>query len=129
MTNDYSNQAFAFFKQFADNTFKAQALALKNAQTVSELQMKALERQAQNSSAFFADAMEARDMDSMRALWEKGTNLGRNNAEQAVAVSQEIYALTQKTAESFTTLVQDQQQAANDAVAAPATSGRKAASK
>lgn len=128
MTNQFSNQVFAFTKQFAENAFKAQAVALKGFESVTELQLRALEQQAQVSADYVAEAMEARDINSLRGLWEKGASLSRDNAERAVAVSQEVFAISQKTAESFNALVQDQRQAANDAVAAPAAA-RKAAGK
>lgn len=120
MTNDFNNQAFAYAKQFTDSMFKAQSLALKGAETVAAMQYKALEQQAAQSGQLLSEAMETRDMDGFRALWEKSTSLTRENAERAVATSQEIFAVTQKTAESLNALAQAQQQAANDAVAAPA---------
>jgi len=60
---------------------------------------------------------------------EKAATAGRENAERAVAVTQEIIAVTQKTAESLGALVQEQQQAANDAVSAPVAAVKKAAAK
>ena len=124
--NDFNNQSFAYAKQFTDNMFKAQALALKGAESVAALQYKALEKQAALSGELFSEAMETRDMDGFRALWEKSTSLGRDNAERAVATSQEIFAVTQKTAESLSALAQEQQQAANDAVSAPVAAAKKA---
>jgi hypothetical protein len=38
------NQFFDYAKQFSDNAFKAQTLALKGLQTVAELQFKELQR-------------------------------------------------------------------------------------
>lgn len=129
MNQQYTNHAFAFAKQFSDSAFKAQSLALKGFETVADLQFKALEKQAQASAAFLAEAMEARDVDGFRTLWEKGASLSRDNAERAVAVSQEIFAVTQKTAESLNAVMQEQQQAANDAVAAPVAAAKKSTSK
>ena len=129
MTQQLNNQLFAFTKQFTDSAFKAQSLALKGLETVAELQLKALEEQAKVSAEFVAEAMEARDINGLRSLWEKGTSLSRDNAERAVAVSQEVLAITQKTAESLNTLVQEQRQAANDAVVAPVAAAKKAAAK
>ncbi len=129
MTQQINNQLFAFTKQFTDSAFKAQSLALKGLETVAELQLKALEQQAAVSAEFVTEAMETRDVNGLRGLWEKGAALSRSNAEQAVAVSQEIIAITQKTAESMNALVQEQRQAANDAVAAPIAATKKAASK
>lgn len=119
MTQQLNNQFFAYTKQATENAFKAQSLALKGLETVADLQLKALEQQARDSAAFVAEALETRDAEALRTLWEKGANLSREQAERAVAVSQEIIAVTQKTAESLQALAQDQRQAVNDAVAAP----------
>ncbi|MFK2877940.1 phasin family protein [Rhodanobacter hydrolyticus] len=119
MTQQFNNQFFAFTKQATESAFKAQTLALKGLETVAALQLKAFEQQTRDSAAFVAEALETRDADALRTLWEKGATLGREQAERAVAVSQEIIAVTQKTAESLQALAQEQRQAANDAVAAP----------
>lgn len=129
MTQQLNNQLFAFTKQFTDSAFKAQSLALKGLETVAELQLKALEEQTKVSAEFVAEALETRDINGLRSLWEKGASLSRDNAERAVAVSQEVLAVTQKTAESLNALVQEQRQAANDAVAAPVAAAKKAAAK
>lgn len=129
MTQQLNSQLFAFTKQFTDSAFKAQSLALKGLETVAELQLKALEEQTKVSSEFVAEVLETRDINGLRSLWEKGASLSRDNAERAVAVSQEVLAITQKTAESLNALVQEQRQAANDAVAAPAAAAKKAAAK
>ncbi len=130
MTNQYNNQIFAFTKQFTDSAFKAHSLALKGLEKVAELQLKAFEEQTKTAADFVAEAMETRDADGLRGLWEKGSSLSRENAERAVSVSQEVLAITQKTAESLNAMVQEQRQAANDAVSAPvAAATRKAAAK
>ncbi|GAB3779139.1 phasin family protein [Dyella agri] len=120
MTQQFSNQFFAYTKQVTEGAFKAQSLALKSLETVAGLQLKAFEQQTRDSAAFVAEALETRDADALRSLWEKGASLSREQAERAVAVSQEIIAVTQKAAESLQALVQEQRQAANEAVAAPA---------
>lgn len=124
MNQQMNNQIFAFTKQFTDSAFKAHSLALKGLETVAELQLEAFKTQSTVSAEFLAEAMEARDIDSLRGLWEKGSSLSRENAERAVAVSQEVLAVTQKTAESLGTLVQEQRQAANDAVVVPLAAAR-----
>jgi hypothetical protein len=129
MTQQFNNQIFAFTKQFTDSAFQAHSLALKGLEKVAELQLKALEQQTKVSAEFVAEAMETRDADGLRGLWEKGSSLSRENAERAVAVSQEVLAITQKTAESLNALVQEQRQAANDAVSAPIAAKKKAAAK
>ena len=67
MTQQFTNHAFAFAKQFSDSAFKAQSLALKGFETVADLQFKALEKQAKVSAEFLAEAMEARDIDGLRS--------------------------------------------------------------
>ncbi|HXD38745.1 MAG TPA: phasin family protein [Rhodanobacter sp.] len=130
MTQQFNNQLFAYAKQFTDSAFKAHSLALKGLEKVAELQLKALEEQTKVSAEFVAEAMETRDVDGLRGLWEKGSSLSRENAERAVSVSQEVLAISQKTAESLNALVQEQRQAANDAVVAPvAAAAKKAAAK
>ncbi|WNL46596.1 phasin family protein [Dyella sp. BiH032] len=129
MTQQLNVQVFAYAKQLTDNAFKAQSVALKGLEKIAELQIKALEKQSQVAADFIAEALETRDAEGLRTLWEKGTALSRENAERAVAVTQEIIAVTQKTAESLTALAQEQQQAANDAVAAPVAAVKKAAAK
>jgi hypothetical protein len=129
MTQQLNNQLFAFTKQFTDSAFKAQSLALKGLETIAGLQLKALEEQSKVSAEFVAEALETRDTNGLRSLWEKGTSLNRDNAERSVTISQEILAITQKTAESLNALVQEQRQAANDAVTAPVAAAKKAAAK
>ncbi|MBT2119475.1 phasin family protein [Dyella sp. LX-66] len=127
MTQQLNAQVFAYAKQLTDNAFKAQSVAFKALEKIAELQIQALEKQSQVTSEYIADALETRDIEGLRTLWEKGSALSRENAERAVAVTQEIIAVTQKTAESLTALVQEQQQAANDAVSAPVAAVKKAA--
>jgi hypothetical protein len=127
MTQQLNAQVFAYAKQLADSAFKAQTVALKGLEQIAELQIRALEKQSEAAADFISGALETRDADGLRVLWEKAAAAGRENAERAVSVTQEIIAVTQKTAESLGALVQEQQQAANDAVAAPVAAVKKAA--
>ncbi len=131
MNQQMNNQLFAFTKQFTDSAFKAHSMALMGLEKVAELQLQALEQHTKVSAEFIAEAMETRDVNGLRGLWERGSDLSRANAEHIVAVSQEVMAITQKTAESLTALAQEQRQAANDAVTAPVAvaTTRKSASK
>ncbi|WP_243040415.1 phasin family protein [Dyella sedimenti] len=127
MTQQLNTQVFAYAKQLADSAFKAQSVALKGLEKIAELQIKALEKQSEAAAEFISEALDTRDIDGLRVLWEKAATASRENAERAVAVTQEIIAVTQKTAESLGSLVQEQQQAANDAVTAPVAAVKKAA--
>lgn len=128
MTQQLNTQIFAYAKQLSDNAFKAHALAIKGLEQVAELQLTALEKQAQATADFIAQATEVRDMEALRGLWEKGASLSREQAEQAVTVTKEVITVAQKTAESLNTLMQEQQKAANEAVSAPVAAIKKAAS-
>lgn len=121
MSQQLNNQFFSYTKQATENAFKAQSLALKGLEAVAGLQLKALEQQARDSAAFVAEVMETRDAEALRGLWEKGSTLSREHAERVVAVSQEIVAVAQKTAESLQALAQEQRQAASEAVVTPVT--------
>jgi hypothetical protein len=57
MTQPFNNQLFAFTKQFTDSAFKAQSVALKGLEAVAELQLKALEQQANVSAGFIGEAL------------------------------------------------------------------------
>jgi hypothetical protein len=127
MTQQLNTQAFAFAKQLSDNAFKAHALTIRGLEQVAELQLAAWEKQAQATADFIAHAAEVRDIDALRGLWEKGTSASREQAEHAVTVTKEIVAVAQKTAESLNALLQEQQKAANEAVAAPVAAIKKAA--
>jgi hypothetical protein len=126
MSQDPNLQAFA---KFADGAFRAQALALKGLEKIAGLQFEALERQAESAADFVAGALEARDAEALRVLWEKGASLGRENAERGVAVGQEIFAVAQQAVESLGAIVNESQQAANDAAAAPSGRAKKAATR
>ena len=127
MTQQLNTQFFAYAKQFSDNAFKAHALTFKSLEQVAELQLAAFQKQSHAAAEFLTQASEARDIDALRGLWEKGANVSREQAEHAVTVGKEIIAVTQKTAESLNALMQEQQKAANDAVAEPIAAIKKAA--
>lgn len=127
MTQQLNTQVFAYAKQLTDSAFRAHSVALKGLEQVAELQIKALEKHSDATAQFIADAMETRDANGLRVLWEKGASLGREQAEHMVAVSQEVIAVTQKTAESLGALAQEQQYVANDVVSARVAAVKKAA--
>ena len=119
MTQLLNTQVFAYAKQLSENAFKAHALAIKGLEQVAELQLQALEKQTQATADFIAQAVEVRDIDALRGLWEKGASLTREQAESTVSVTKEVIGVAQKTAESLNALLQEQQKAANEAVASP----------
>ena len=128
MTQLFDFQSFAYARQFADNVFKAQAMVLQGLEQAVALQLGAVEQQTRSAADFLAAVGDARDPDKARSLWDRGVALSRAQAEQAVVLAQGMVAVGRRTAESIGALAQPVQ-AANDAPAASAAAGRKAAAK
>jgi hypothetical protein len=124
-----NTQVFDYAKQFTDNAFKAQAAMLKSFEQAAGLQLKAFEQHATASAAFISEAMETRDFDGARALWEKGVGLNRELAERAVTTGQDLFGLAQNTAETLGTLGREQQQAATNAATKAASAAATATKK
>jgi hypothetical protein len=128
MTKPFDSQVFAYARQFADNAFKAQALVLKGLEQAAGLQLGALEQHSRSAADFLLATSDARDPEGLRGLWDKGVALGRAQAEQTVALTQNLAAVGRQTVESLGALVQPLA-AANDAAAASAAGTRKTAAK
>ena len=128
MTKPFDFQVFSYARQFADNAFKAQVLVLKGLEQAAGLQLGALEQHSRSAADFLSIAGEARDPEALRGLWDKGVALGRAQAEQAVALTQNLVAVGRQTAESLGALVQPLA-AASDAATANAAGGRKSAAR
>jgi hypothetical protein len=114
-------------KQIAENTFKAQLLALESIERVADLQMKALEERMNATMAFFGEAAELRDFDSARAFWPKGINLLKESTEQFVGTSQEVLGQSLKASEAIGQLARNQFEAVNEGVTKNAANAAKAA--
>jgi len=128
MTKPFDSQVFDYARQFADSAFKAQALMLKGFEQAAGLQLGALEQHSRSAADFLLAASDARDPEALRSLWDKGVALGRVQAEQAVALTQHLAAVGRQTVESLGALARPLA-AANDAVAANTTGGRKTAAR
>ncbi|MDI3262941.1 MAG: phasin family protein [Fulvimonas sp.] len=122
-----NTQLFSYARQLVESVFKAQALTLQSLEQIADLQLDALEKQSTLAGDFLAAATETRTADGLRGLWEKGMALNRDSAERAVNVAREVFAVTQRTAQSLAELAKQQQQAAKDAATVPLTEARKAA--
>lgn len=107
-----NQQAFDYARQFAENTFKVQSTLLKSLEQAAALQFKALEQQSEALASYAADAMEVRDAESLRTLWDKAGALQRDQIERGIAISQDLMGLVQSTAESLGTVARAQQPAA-----------------
>jgi hypothetical protein len=96
-----SKQFVAFGKQWTDTAFKAHGLAIAGFERSIELQLKHLEGQVNAAVDFFNEAVEARDVESARALLPKTVALMKDTAEKTYATSQELMGLTVKTSEAI----------------------------
>jgi hypothetical protein len=104
-----NQQAFDYARQFTESTFKAQSALLKGLEQAATLQFKALEQQTEALASYAADAMEVRDAESLRTLWDKTGSLQRDQVERQIAIAQDLVGLAQSTAESLGALVRTPQ--------------------
>lgn len=124
MYSQFQKQSLDFGKQVAEQAYKAQVTALKGLTEIQSLQTKAVESQAKSNFAFVTNALEAREMQDVTALWPKGLDFARSSVEAAYAVGQEILGVAQKTAEQFGEMTRNSLKAANEAAVAPAKKAR-----
>jgi hypothetical protein len=116
MIEQFSPKQFvAFGKQWTDAAFKAHGLAIAGFERSIELQLKHLEGQFNAAVEFFNEAVEARDVDSARALLPKTVALMKESAEKNYATSQELMGLTVKTSEAIGDVLKASFEAANGA--------------
>lgn len=119
MFEQINQPVFAFGKQLADSTLKAQALALANFEQVANLQLKTLEGRVNATFAFLGEAAEVRDFDGVKAIWPKGISLVKESGEQLYAASQEALGHNVKTSEAIGNLIKGQIESANETLKAP----------
>ncbi len=123
--NDFST----FTHQFAAAATRANRLALETAETVFGVQLKTFEKNMDATTAFFNELAEVRDPEGYKAVWPKGMQVAKDNAERVVAASQEVLGLTMKTNEAIGQLAKSQLEAASDNAQATVAKATKAATK
>lgn len=97
----FNEQFAAASRQFADTAAQINKIALENTEALFRLQLSTLEDRANATFAFFGEASQARDIDTLKTLWPKGVQVARENVERAVAVGQDVYARTLKANEAI----------------------------
>ena len=127
MFENVSNQFLSFGKQIAENSFKVQLMALESVQSVTDLQIKALESRVNATVAFFGEAAEVRDFDGVKTIWPRSVSLVKETTEQFVNTQQEVLGHGLKTSEAIGQLVRAQFEAVNEGVAKNAKASRPAA--
>ena len=124
------NEQFAkSFTQFADVAAAANRLALENAEKAFGLYAAAMEENANATFAFMGQLVEVRDAEGIKAVWPKGLQAARANAERALGATQEAFASTLKTNEAIGSLAKGQFEQATAQAKAEVEKVAKAASK
>ncbi len=108
MSYQFNEQFTAVSRQFADTATQVNRLALENAEKVFGLQLAAFEENANATFAFLGEVAGARDFDSLKAVWPKGLQVARENAERVVSTSQEVFGRTLKTNEAIAEIAKSQ---------------------
>jgi hypothetical protein len=101
MYQQINEQFTAASRQFADTAAQVNRLALDNAEKVFGLQLSAIEENVNATFAFWGELANARDFDSLKAVWPKGVQVARENIERTIHVGQEVYGHTVKTNETI----------------------------
>ena len=94
--------------QFADAAANVNRLALENAEKAFGLQLAAIEDTFNASFAFTGELLQVRDADGLKAVWPKGVQVARTNAERSFGTAQEVFANTVKTNEAIGSLAKGQ---------------------
>lgn len=115
--------------QFADAAANVNRLALQNAEKAFGLHMAAVEENINAAFAFASELIEVRDAEGLKAVWPKGIQVARANAERSFGAAQEAFAGTLKTNEAIGALAKSQFEQATSQVKAEVEKATKAASK
>ena len=129
MYQQFNEQFAAATRQFADTAAQVNRLTLDNAEAVFGLQLAAIEDRVNATFAFFGEAAEARDLDSLKTLWPKGVQIARENVERVVSTGQEVFGRTLKANEAIGELAKSQIESAAKTTQANVDKAAKAATK
>lgn len=117
MFDQINSQAMAFGKSYSDTIVKMQSLTMESCERIAALQMKAFENRLNATVQFCSEASEVRDFEGAKAIWPKGIQLAKENAETLYATGQEVVGVTLKTNEAIGDLVKGSIANASDTVA------------
>ena len=128
MYEQINSQFLSLGKTFADAAVKAQGVALAGFEKIADVQLKAVEKQVNASSAFWSEASEIRDFDGAKAIWPKGVALAKESAEKLYNTNQELLGIPLKTTEALGNLIKGSFEATNETVTKQVNAVKKAAS-
>lgn len=129
MFEQINNQTLAFGKTYADTFAKAQSLSLQSFERIAGLQLKAFEDRMNATVQFWSEAAGVRDLDGAKAIWPKGVQLAKDNAEALYATGQEVLGESLKTGEAIGSLVKGTFENTADTIATQATASAKKAAR
>ncbi len=129
MYQQFNEQFNAATRQFADTAAQINRIAIENTQAVFGLQVAALEERVNANLAFWGEAAEARDMDSLKTLLPKGAQIARENIERTVSTTQEVLGRNVKTNEAISEIAKSQVETAAKETQANVEKATKAANK
>jgi phasin family protein len=101
MFEQLNTPSLALGKSYADAFVKAQSLALAGFERITELNLKTFEERVKASVDFWSEAAEVRDFEGAKAIWPKGVQLAKENAEKLYANGQEVFGVSLKTSEAI----------------------------
>ena len=125
----FNEQFTKAYSQFADAAANANRLALENAEKAFGLHFAALEENANATFAYVSELIDVRDAEGLKAVWPKGLQVARANAERSLGATQEVFAATVKTNEAIGSLAKGQFEKATAQAKAEVEKATKAASK
>lgn len=117
MYEQMNAQFVSMTKQMADSALKASTLAFENFERVVGLQIKTAEDRVNANVAFMGEAADVRDLEGFKAIWPKGMQLAKENAERIYGAQQEAIGQTLKAQEAIGQLIKAQFEAAGEQVA------------
>ncbi|GHH56818.1 hypothetical protein GCM10009090_27090 [[Pseudomonas] boreopolis] len=117
-----------YTQQFAAIASRANRLALENAESAFGLQLQAFGRNVSATTDFLGEFADARNLDSLQALWPKGLQLARDNFERVASVQHEVVGMSLKASEAIGELARQRFEDASGRVQArkPGKAGRSA---
>ena len=127
MFEQINSQSLALGKSYADTFVKAQSLTLESFERITGVQLKALENRVNAAVEFWTEASEIRDFDGARAMWPKGVQLAKENAEKIYATGQEVFGIALKTGDALGALVKGSYETTNNTIAKRTNAVKKAA--
>lgn len=118
----------SYTQQFAAIATRANRLALENAETAFGLQLQAFGRNVSATTDFLGEFADARNLDSLQALWPKGLQVARDNFERVASAQDEVVGISLKASEAIGELARKRFEEASERMqtAKPGKGGRRA---